>query len=286
MNAYADAAAFRQALEQRLNARAADTGVEINRLRRRVVFECLLARFETTAPGEWVLKGGMALELRLDERARATKDLDLALRDGDAEAPMRERLVESLLVDPYGDRFEFQIARVEALSADEAGRGGQRFSLLAGLAGREFTTVHLDVVERSDELAGTERITLPGLLAFAGLPAVEIEVVDRAQHFAEKLHALTRAYGDRENTRVKDLVDLVLLIEDGLAPDGRLRGNVEHVFAVRATHALPIEIVDPPADWAPVFVQLADSVGLRTPGLPAALRVLRAFWADTLAANG
>lgn len=286
MNTYADAAAFRQALEQRLNARAADTAVELNRLRRRVVFECLLARLETTAPGEWVLKGGMALEVRLDERARATNDLDLALRDGDAAIPMCERLVESLLVDPYGDRFEFQIIRVEALADAEGGRGGQRFSLTARLAGREFSTVHLDVVERSDELAGTERITLPGLLAFAGLPAVEIEVVSRAQHFAEKLHALTRAYGERENTRVKDLVDLVLLIEDGLAPDGSLRSNVEHVFEVRATHAVPIEIADPPADWAPVFVQLADSVGLRTPGLSDALRVLRAFWAETLAAHG
>jgi type I restriction enzyme S subunit len=33
-----------------------------------------------TGPGIWVLKGGTALEVRWRERARTTKDLDLALR--------------------------------------------------------------------------------------------------------------------------------------------------------------------------------------------------------------
>lgn len=286
MNAYTDPARFRQALEQRLNTRAEETGVEINRLRRRVVFECLLGRCEMAAPGEWVLKGGMALEVRLSERARATRDLDLAIRDGGVAVPVRERLVDVLLADPLGDRFEFQIAGEEELAPDEAGRPGRRFSVLVNLAGREFAHVRLDVVERSEEMAGTERIRLPGLLAFAGLPAVEIEVVDRAQHFAEKLHALTRTYGDRPNTRVKDLVDLILLIEDGLRPDIRLRENVGHVFRARATHAVPAEIPDPPAEWAPIFAQQADDVGLSAPGLPNALTVLRAFWADTLAAHG
>ena len=286
MNAYPDPAGFRQALEQRINTRAAETGVEVNRLRRRVVFECLLGRFETVAPGEWVLKGGMALEVRLSERARATRDLDLAIRDGSAALPLRDRLVEVLVVDPRGDRFEFQIQGVEALTPDEAGRPGQRFALLAKLAGREFARVRLDVVERTEEMAATERIRLPGLLAFAGLPGVEIEVVDRAQHFAEKLHALTRAYADHPNTRVKDLVDLILLIEDGLPADTRLREIVDHVFAARGTHAVPVDIPDPPVGWAPVFEQQGSDLGLGTPVLADALQVLRAFWADTLAAHG
>lgn len=46
-----------------------------------------------------------------------------------------------------------------------------------------------------------------------------IESAHRRQHFAEKLHALTRDYGMRPNTRVKDLVDLLLLIHDRLLPD-------------------------------------------------------------------
>jgi len=37
----------------------------VSRLRKRIVFERLLARLVVHAPGEWVLKGGFALELRL-----------------------------------------------------------------------------------------------------------------------------------------------------------------------------------------------------------------------------
>jgi hypothetical protein len=58
------AAAFRTALEARLQAEQGD-GVGISRLRKRVVFERLLARLEAVAPEGWYLKGGFALELRL-----------------------------------------------------------------------------------------------------------------------------------------------------------------------------------------------------------------------------
>jgi hypothetical protein len=71
-----DAVAFRQALEQRLKARAGD-GMRLSRDRKRVAFDRLLARLAAVAPDQWLLKGGFALDLRLAERARATKDIDL-----------------------------------------------------------------------------------------------------------------------------------------------------------------------------------------------------------------
>ena len=56
----------------------------------------------------WVLKGGMALEVRLGDRARLTKDIDVGLRTppGDAEA-LHERLIEALARDEQGDMFVF-----------------------------------------------------------------------------------------------------------------------------------------------------------------------------------
>ncbi|MGH2804664.1 MAG: nucleotidyl transferase AbiEii/AbiGii toxin family protein, partial [Thermoleophilaceae bacterium] len=74
---YRDARAFRMALEQRLNTGAGGDGARLPRDRKRVVFDRLLARLTATAPDRWLLKGGFALELRLAERARATKDVDL-----------------------------------------------------------------------------------------------------------------------------------------------------------------------------------------------------------------
>src|ERR1700728_3764374 len=70
---YRTSVAFRTALEDRLKAARQD-GVGLARLRKRVVFERLLARLHAVAPDAWVLKGGFALELRLGARARTTKD--------------------------------------------------------------------------------------------------------------------------------------------------------------------------------------------------------------------
>lgn len=67
---YADAASFRQALEQRLKHGAAGDGARLARNRKRVAFDRRLARLAATAPDRWLLKGGYALDLRLPVRAR------------------------------------------------------------------------------------------------------------------------------------------------------------------------------------------------------------------------
>jgi hypothetical protein len=150
------------------------------------------------------------------------------------------------------------------------------------LAGKTFTSVRVDVVFRPVELAATERISLPGKLEFAGIRPRTIESADRRQHFAEKLHALTRDYDSRPNTRVKDLVDLLLLIHDGLAPDRTLLDVVRHVFGVRAMHSVPVTIPDPPPVWREEYPAHADTTAVNERDLPAALDTLRVFWARTI----
>ena len=54
---YASAGAFRTALETRLRSEQSE-GVGISRLRKRVVFERLLARLQAVAPDGWFLKAG------------------------------------------------------------------------------------------------------------------------------------------------------------------------------------------------------------------------------------
>lgn len=74
---YQTPAAFRAALETRLNNAARAGGRPVGRARKLVAFSRLLARLEQHAAGQWVLKGGFALELRLADHARATRDIDL-----------------------------------------------------------------------------------------------------------------------------------------------------------------------------------------------------------------
>jgi hypothetical protein len=72
---YATAAAFRRALEDRLQDIAGKESVDLQRLRRQVAFDRLLARLFHAAqpcPVRWVLKGGYAMELRI-KAARPTQ---------------------------------------------------------------------------------------------------------------------------------------------------------------------------------------------------------------------
>ncbi|WP_258039665.1 nucleotidyl transferase AbiEii/AbiGii toxin family protein [Streptomyces sp. SM1] len=284
---YRNAADLRRALETRLKQDADRSGTDLARSRRLVAFDRMAARLAEDRAGGWVLKGGAAMEFRLTGRARTTKDLDLSLRpaDGsDAEGHgVRELLIDALAADLDADGFRFRVGPPVALTADAVGRGGWRYSVEAHLAGKVFTGVRVDVVDRGEEIARTELLPLPNTLGFAGTPQRAIETVDRRQHFAEKLHALTRDYGDRPNTRVKDLVDLVLLAEDGLPGDAALVEVVRHVFTVRATHEVPGELADPPPRWRDSYPELAqDLVTEVPPTVDAALGLVRRLWAAAL----
>lgn len=252
-----------------------------------MAFERLLARLEAGEPGDWVLKGGMALEMRWRERARTTKDLDLATRHRDDDAPaLRARLIGTLAEDPDGDGFGFEVDEPSAIEADQAGRPGWRVSVRSTLAGRTFAAFRLDVVARTEELTATERLRMPGSLSFAGIEPREIEIVSLPQHFAEKLHAMTRIYGgDRRSTRVRDLVDLVLVIEEGPPDPQETARAVETVFASRDTHPVPVAIGDPPAAWREKYEGLAAELDLDAETIDDALRLVRDYW-STVSAVG
>lgn len=137
---YADPPSFRRALEDRLKTHAKGDGAFVARNRKRVIFDRFLARLCAVAPGRWLLKGGFALDLRLAERARATKDIDLDWHDN------ADELLDTLLdaaVHDTGDYFTFTVERT-GMPPDRLG-GSHRFRIAGALAGREFDTFLLDV---------------------------------------------------------------------------------------------------------------------------------------------
>jgi hypothetical protein len=150
---YATAAAFRRALEDRLKDIAGREDVDLQRLRRQVAFDRLLARlFQTGQPLAlpWVLKGGYAMELRI-KSARTTKDIDLAMRsilksddkkDGKKNFAVLEKLQEAAAFG-RDDFFVYRIGEPIA-DLDAAPYGGARFPVEARLDGRVFVGFHLD----------------------------------------------------------------------------------------------------------------------------------------------
>ncbi|MXW76782.1 MAG: nucleotidyl transferase AbiEii/AbiGii toxin family protein [Acidimicrobiaceae bacterium] len=271
---YADPEAFRAALEDRL--RPVSTGAQdLSRRRRIVAFDRLLARLAVADHQAWILKGGAALEFRMPEQARSTRDIDLALA---SDLESADRLLQDLEGDPFGDYFSFRVTRRRELS-DLPDRGlVVRLSLKALLGSRVFEHFVVDVVGGERMPATVERVELGRGLGFADLPVVEMAVIDLRTHWAEKLSAYLRRYDDRPNTRVKDLVDLVLLVEHDLEPDDRLRVAVEETFARRSQH-LPLSELPSMADsWALPYAEMASDLGLTTVAASDAHDLIESFW--------
>lgn len=269
---YGDAAAFRQALEQRLRTRAAGDGARLARDRKRVAFERLLARLNEVAPGDWLLKGGFALDLRLADRARATRDVDLDWQAD--EEKLAETLIEASAISD-DDFFTFGIERTGM--ALERLAGSHRFRVTASLAGRPFESFLLDVGLRSSLVDERDTLTTTDLLSFAEIEPVEVPAVPLERHIAEKLHAYTRRYGDDQpSSRVKDLIDLVLMSELASFQHSRLREAIVGTFDERETHDLPASLQAPSGDWAQPYRALAAEVGL-DPDLASGHRAAAAF---------
>lgn len=255
---YGDATAFRQALEQRLNARAGGQGARLARDRKRVAFDRLLARLLAVAPGQWLLKGGFALDVRLADRARSTKDVDIDWQAD--EEQLQEALIDAAAHDA-GDFFTFTIERT-GIPEDRLG-GSHRFRVTASLAARLFERFLLDVGLRRDEDVASEVLTTEDLLSFAGIPPVEVDAVPLELQVAEKLHAYTRTYeGARASTRAKDLVDLALIADLSVVDAEALHAAIRRTFARRDTHPMPAALPRPPEEWGTQFHRLAVEVGV------------------------
>jgi hypothetical protein len=277
---YASAGAFRAALEARLNERARREGLDLGRLRRQVAFDRLLARmFDSSQPirDGWILKGGYALEMRF-QRARSTKDLDLTVRrrEGAVEsaASLRERLLVAASVE-LPDFFVFEIGDVMA-DLTQAPEGGARFPVDARLDGRTFVRFHVDLGVGDDVLEPVESVEGEDWLGFAGISPVVVPALSIEQHWAEKFHAYTRPR-EATNSRVRDLVDLVLILEEQQPSIERVRQAVAVTFARRHSHTVPEDILPPPAAWATSFAELAADCGLDYTPATAFERV-RDFW--------
>lgn len=256
---YETAAAFRQALEQRLLTRSKETGSSLVRLRKTVVFDRLLARLAVAAPERWVLKGALALDFRMGTRTRTTKDMDLVRKDDERAATTDLIAAQSL---DLGDFFVFAVEKVGGIREDEEG-GAVRYRVRAELAARTFEEVAVDI-GFSDPLGWQpEQLRGPDLLAFAEIEPAEVPALPLEQQVAEKVHAYTRGYGGgHPSSRVKDLVDLVL-VKQFLAPDGgRLHAALVATFELRHQQPLPARLPRPPADWAVPYRRLAREVGI------------------------
>lgn len=100
-----------------------------------------------------------------------------------------------------------------------------------------------------------------------------------ARHVAEKFHGMLLTFPDRDNSRVRDVVDLVILREHGLIDAHRSAEAVRAVFAERGGE--PPRLVPPfPTSWPARYERLAAEYALDAAGFTSAVAIVETLWAE------
>ena len=253
--------AFLMAINDRLKTISEKEKIPIVRLRRHLAFDRLLTRLFKVSKCPWVLKGGYAMELRI-KRARATKDIDLAMFEhliSSKDPKKRSTAMHELLVSAADldlkDFFVFEISQssMELLGPPE---GGSRFPVNSILDGRTFAKFHIDIGVGDAHIESLEKLESRDWLGFAGIQIIPFPTISKEQHFAEKLHAYTMS--GRDNSRVKDLVDIVLLIQKGKMSKPKVKESIIKVFQIHNVPKIPSKLLPPPPSWPRPFSKMAD----------------------------
>jgi hypothetical protein len=256
VTAYRTPQAFKAALEARQKQRAAAAELPFDRVAQIDLYFRFLDRVLQDLDSAVVVKGGVALEMRL-QRARTTGDLDLRAQGNPAR--LLERLRQAGRRD-HGDYLTFDVderAGAEEIQGDGVVYEGRRFRVAARLAGKSYRQPFgLDVGFGDPMVGAPDRMTAPDALGFLGIAPPTVPLYPLGTHLAEKLHAYTLPR-DGVNGRMKDLIDIALVAaERALQPSpmtiaaSTVRAALDTTFAFRHTHPLPAALPAPPTEWA------------------------------------
>lgn len=164
-------------------------------------------------------------------------------------------------------------ARLKRIAEDEGGdlqrlrkqvafdRFLWRYPVDAEMADRTFVKFHLDLAVGDLVLEPLTTAQGRDWLGFAGISAASFPALSPEQHLAEKIHAYT-VPRKTPNTRVRDLVDMVLLIQGGTLDRSLFKEALSAVFDRRKTHPVPETLEPPPEQWSAPFRDLARGCGI------------------------
>lgn len=199
----------------------------------------------------FLLKGGLAMELRLQLRARATNDYDAAFR------VRAEEIIDHLdeaLARPWNN-FNLTRDAPQTITNTKAVRVRLRLTYKS----RSWGSVQLEMApvegRMGRELDCVKAMSLESLQ----IPLPEAaNCVSLRYQVAQKLHACTEIFAEgRENDRFRDVMD-ILLVEDLLHDIGLelVREACVDIFTVRDKHSWPptVTVYD---SWRVPFAALA-----------------------------
>lgn len=224
------------------------------------------------------------MEVRYGMKARTTKDLDLALPTIGSRASNRDEVIQKLRDDlqdvaahDIGDHFAVNIAAPQQ-EFDAPPEGGARFPVEVRLDQRVFAKFHLDVGVGDIIVGDLEWTSGEDYLSFAGISPARFRVIPIAQQFAEKVHSYTLPRAGGSNSRVKDLVDLVLILDQSSPVPASIKAAVEATFRHRSTHEIPNILSVPSTTWDSSYTAMAQELGLTQTTTENAISHLNDYW--------
>jgi hypothetical protein len=237
-------------LEKKLARVAREQGIDQERLRHWVSFLALCGVLERACHedilGVYYLKGGVAMELRFAQQARATKDLDLGMEG--TRAGRLQVLSEALRLgfDEFSFRLKAQVRDME--QADTV-----RVQVSIQYRTRSWQTIEVDLGPANVGNVDLIEPCVRGLVEL-GIPVISpVRCLGLAEQVAQKLHACT---GPAAAGRARDVLDILLIDTLGKLDYPATADAARRVFEERATHAFPPEFVMPP-EWRPELETLA-----------------------------
>ena len=256
-------------------AYARELGVAEGRVRAWVAYMIMAGVLERAADANaprFIVKGGVALELRLRDRARATKDIDIVLRDRTGD--LADALEQAVTGEAY-QGFSFRRKSQPLVLDNDA----VNIEFGVTYRGQPWTSVSVDIARAEageSDVEWVDAIALTDVFGVTGptqLPCLPLRF-----HVAQKLHGMTLPpRPGKQNERFRDLVDL-LLMETMIRHDhASLREACELVFRSRNTHAWPPDLDVLPVHWTKPFAVLAEELELPETDLDAALISVRGF---------
>lgn len=241
-------------LISRINNYARSNKLDIPRVQQRVRTELMVgvldrAEEQRAIPG-YLVKGGMALELRFGMRARASADLDVAIQGDD----ILELLDDALAVG--FDEFTFERRKTTKYLENAK---THRIQVKISFKNRPIGTIDIDINQAMAETA-TETTTTSILTQF-GLPGpLRVPIIDAHTHLAHKLHAATELSRiDYKNQRFRDIIDALVLARQGNIDFDSLQSIVLVEFGQREYNRVWPPIWSLPAEWRGPIETLAKA---------------------------
>ncbi len=241
-------------LEKMLARVAREQGLAQERLRRWVSFLALCGVLEHAVSerilDNYYLKGGVAMELRFAEGARATKDIDIGIS---GERPERLTFFQKAVTLGF-DEFTFQL-KGKPLTMDKV--DAVRLELGIRYQTRAWQTIEVDLGPAGVGLADLVEPAIRGLVAMGLRVPSPVRCLNLSEQTAQKLHACTGPYSQG---RARDVLDILLIDLLGKLDIAAVRAAAEQVFMQRATHDFP-PVIRIPAEWQPELEALAKELG-------------------------